>query len=321
MRLSVIIPTCNRIEVLKQTLSAMENQTLQKSDFEIIVVDVSTDAYHRKKVLEHQPSEQTKCKVLTLDRGATVSVARNVGAQNAEGEYLLFMDDDMIPALDTLKQHVETHAEANEPLALIGKVKIADNVKRDCFVKYLDGCNWYNTYSGVRQNPNMLPPMHGNSSIAKSVFEKIGQYDSEVFDEYGGEAEELGVRLTKAGVKVLYLEGAVCQHSVIKPFKEFCVDIEASGRAAIKMFRKHPEVKAIKDIDALVDPDGHLTPEKLKMRKLLSSKPESLGMANYFIGMGGDWDFLAGILSGMYDKVLKAHYGKGILEMMSRKLH
>ena len=57
------------------------------------------------------------------------------------------------------------------------------------------------------------------------------------------------------------------------------------------------------------------------MRKLLSSKPESLGMANYFIGMGGDWDFLAGILSGMYDKVLKAHYGKGILEMMSRKPH
>ena len=43
MRLSVIIPTRNRYEILRPTLAAMENQTLQKHEFEIIVVDTSTD--------------------------------------------------------------------------------------------------------------------------------------------------------------------------------------------------------------------------------------------------------------------------------------
>ena len=84
MRLSVIIPTRNRYEILRSTLAAMENQTLQKHEFEVIVVDTNTDEYHRKKIKEHQGQKAT-LRTLELDAD-TVAAARNFGADNAEGE-------------------------------------------------------------------------------------------------------------------------------------------------------------------------------------------------------------------------------------------
>jgi GT2 family glycosyltransferase len=320
MRLSVIIPTRDRYEILRSTLAAMENQTLQKHEFEVIVVDTSTEQYHRKKVREHQGQKAT-LRTLELDTGS-VAAARNFGADNAEGGYLLFLNDDIVPALDTLKQHLEAHTGSQERIAVVGKIRFADQVPKSCFVHYLESSCYYDAYSQVRYNPNILPPIHGNSSLSKELFNEIGQYDADLFTGYGAEAEELGLRLTKAGIRVVYADGAIGYHAVAKTFEEVTQDMVEAGAEVIKLFRKHPEIKSLKDVDAMVDPNEELSREKRKVRAAFTAKPDAMGMrfANYFIKKARNWKFFAGLLMKSFDKVLKAHYGRGMDEGLAKQV-
>jgi len=320
MRLSVIIPTRDRYEILRSTLAAMENQTLQKHEFEVIVVDTSTEEYHRKKVREHQGQKAT-LRTLELDTDS-VAAARNFGADNAEGEYLLFINDDIVPALDTLKQHLETHTDSQERIAVVGKIRFADQVPKSCFVHYLESSCYYDAYSQVRYNPNILPPIYGNSSLSKELFNEIGQYDADLFTGYGAEAEELGLRLTKAGIRVVYADGAIGYHAVAKTFEEVTRDMVETGAEVIKLFRKHPEIKSLKDVDAMVDSNEELSREKLKVRAAFTAKPDAIGMrfANYFIKKARNRKFFSGLLMKSFDKVLKAHYGRGMDEGLAKQV-
>jgi glycosyltransferase involved in cell wall biosynthesis len=86
---SIIIPTHNRLEMLKRALESISNQTYQ--DLEIIVIsDGSIDGTNdycrtikddRFRFLEHK-----------ISKGA--SAARNSGIHIAEGNYIAFLDDD-----------------------------------------------------------------------------------------------------------------------------------------------------------------------------------------------------------------------------------
>jgi glycosyltransferase involved in cell wall biosynthesis len=95
MRRSVILPVYklrNRIEV---TLRALERQTLDASQFELIFVDDGPDdetagtieAWHTR--LERQ--------VLRNPANARRSVSRNRAVHAAGGDALVFLDGDMIP--------------------------------------------------------------------------------------------------------------------------------------------------------------------------------------------------------------------------------
>ena len=88
-KVSVIIPTCNRPELLSRAIKSVLNQTYQ--DFELIVVDDGDEKLaedvvrqfnnHRIKYIKH--SEQ---------KGG--SAARNTGIKAAQGEFIAFLDDD-----------------------------------------------------------------------------------------------------------------------------------------------------------------------------------------------------------------------------------
>lgn len=84
---SVIVPTFNRAELLKQTLDSVLAQRFKK--FEVIVVDDgSTDGTY-----EYLKNLGGGVKFLTQpNRGP--SAARNLGARQARGTYLAFLDSD-----------------------------------------------------------------------------------------------------------------------------------------------------------------------------------------------------------------------------------
>jgi glycosyltransferase involved in cell wall biosynthesis len=84
---SVVIPTYNRRELLRQTLESVWKQAFE--DFEVIVVDDgSTDG-----TLEELRSLGSRVGVLQqANRGP--GAARNLGVTRARGEYLAFLDSD-----------------------------------------------------------------------------------------------------------------------------------------------------------------------------------------------------------------------------------
>lgn len=90
MRFSVIIPVYNRENDVVKCLESVINQTYK--DFEIIAVDDgSTD--NSGKILDEYAKKYDFIKVIHNSNGGA-GRSRNVGIENAQGEYLLFLDDD-----------------------------------------------------------------------------------------------------------------------------------------------------------------------------------------------------------------------------------
>ena len=106
---SVIIPTYNRAELLRQAINSVFAQTVD--NYEIIVVDDgSTD--HTASVI--QSYADSRLRYVTRAHGG-VSAARNYGIEMARGRYVAFLDSDdlFLPGkLEIQTQLMEAHADA-----------------------------------------------------------------------------------------------------------------------------------------------------------------------------------------------------------------
>ncbi|WP_170155521.1 glycosyltransferase family 2 protein [Halopiger aswanensis] len=88
-KVSVIIPTYNRADVLPRAINSIINQSFDK--FELIVVDDgSTD--NTQSVVESYNDERVKYVVNDRKNGA--NAARNKGILKSRGEYISFLDSD-----------------------------------------------------------------------------------------------------------------------------------------------------------------------------------------------------------------------------------
>jgi hypothetical protein len=109
----VIIPTFNRLELLKSTLASVRAQTL--NDYEIIVVDDgSTDG-----TLEYLKLIGDVRIVQQRNQGP--ASARNCGARKAQGNYLAFLDSDDLWFPWSLQVYWEVIQLHEEPSFLAGK--------------------------------------------------------------------------------------------------------------------------------------------------------------------------------------------------------
>jgi glycosyltransferase involved in cell wall biosynthesis len=118
-KVSVIIPTYNRSDMVKEAISSVLAQT--EPDFEIIVVDDrSTD--DTRTVIENLPDKRVSYFYKT--NGGPAS-ARNFGLAKAGGRYVTFLDhDDLWPPdfLEVMVSHLEKRADcgvAYSPITLI----------------------------------------------------------------------------------------------------------------------------------------------------------------------------------------------------------
>jgi glycosyltransferase involved in cell wall biosynthesis len=89
---SVIIPTYNRPTSLIHTLQSLSNQELSNQRFEVIVID---DGSEPRLVIPDHLLLNYKCHVIRqVNHGA--AIARNRGVEQAVGENLIFLDDDIV---------------------------------------------------------------------------------------------------------------------------------------------------------------------------------------------------------------------------------
>lgn len=86
---SVIIPTCNRANLVKRALHSVLEQTFR--DFEVIVVDDASQD-NTKEVVASFADERVK--YIKHDKNRGGSAARNSGIKAAKGKYIAFLDDD-----------------------------------------------------------------------------------------------------------------------------------------------------------------------------------------------------------------------------------
>jgi glycosyltransferase involved in cell wall biosynthesis len=101
LRVSVVIPTYNRANLISEAIQSILDQTFQ--DYEIIIVDDgSTD--NTKEIVQNFKNSRLR---YICQRNSGVSVAQNTGTKLASGEYIAFLGSDDMLMRDALKKAVD----------------------------------------------------------------------------------------------------------------------------------------------------------------------------------------------------------------------
>ena len=120
---TVVIPTRNRVSLLRQTLASALGQT--GVDHEVVVVDDgSTDGTADYLSAVTDP----RLRILTSSAGRGVSEARNAGLAAARYEWVAFLDDDDLWAPDKLAAQVRVAGEGVEWVT-VGAVDVDDRLQ------------------------------------------------------------------------------------------------------------------------------------------------------------------------------------------------
>jgi glycosyltransferase involved in cell wall biosynthesis len=104
---SVIIPAYNSATTIKHTLDHLLIQTRSEQILEIIVVDSSDDGI-TKGVIGNYVSD--KVRLITSGVRVMPAIQRNVGAKNARGDILCFIDSDAYPMDDWIERILEAYS-------------------------------------------------------------------------------------------------------------------------------------------------------------------------------------------------------------------
>ena len=121
---SVIVPTRNRPEALRQCLSALAAQDLPPAQFEVLVCDDGSDEDVRSVA---EQAQQAGLSVRYLRQAPSgPATARNLGIRHAQAEIIAMTDSDTLPDRAWLRSLVETLNAHPEAVGVEGKV-FADN--------------------------------------------------------------------------------------------------------------------------------------------------------------------------------------------------
>ncbi len=185
---SIIIPAYNRAEILKETIPSVLSQSF--SDFELIIADDGS-ADDTKTVVSKFEDQRIRY-YQQVNRG--VCAARNSGAQNAKGEFVIFLDSDDHIEQNWLKDfNTAIHATNADIVFCSVKVQRANDYKIiDPKDPYHNKKDW-----GVF--------LAGAFAVKRDLFIKIGMYDSKV---HFGENTELSYRIKKENVVPAFIDAA-----------------------------------------------------------------------------------------------------------------
>lgn len=190
---TIIVPTRNRVHILKQCLESL--RALTYPDVRIIVVnDASTDG--TKNFLDQLQDPKITPLHQSIRRG--VSEARNWGAQEASTNLIAYIDDDCVADADWLVQLLK-------PLA-------------DPTITFSFGTTLYvhKTYRGqfpekVVTNSGGKWPGAGNMAFRKQPFLANGGFDLQ-YEHFHNEDTELAIRLVASGKSFTPTPAAIVYH-------------------------------------------------------------------------------------------------------------
>lgn len=189
----------------------------QITDIEIILIDdCSTEIGQKNKNREKISELYTPyVEYIELDHNVGRGSIRNLLAEKASGEYLLFLDCDVLPDEDNFILTYLHHIKNKKYDVLCGGISYKKSLS--CSKEY-DFYRFLSSKNDVKNaaERNIIPWRHmhtANILVRKSVFFEI-PFNSQ-FVGYGYEDCEWGIRLQK-NVKVLHIENTVSHLGLIK---------------------------------------------------------------------------------------------------------
>jgi glycosyltransferase involved in cell wall biosynthesis len=236
--ISIVIPTFNRGELLKDTLEALANQS-GNIDIEVIVVDShSTDS--TSSVVEQ--FKQNRLNLRHLNTSNIIAAKRNLGYASANSNFVIFLDDDCVPDHDLVSSYLQIllSASADTLAVFCGEVRYPESrVQKSNYYRFRDDAHF-------RPEDTSAPDLRFqnivvmNMALNKSVImEHLGNF---LFDErftgYGGEDVEFGWRLSQNKISILKATPKVIHFEPSRGIRGYAEKLFKNGRDGMNTLRQ-----------------------------------------------------------------------------------
>ena len=249
--ISVLIPTYQRASLLREALSSLTVQSLPCNEFEVIVADDgSTDG-----TCEVVSSFDTRlCIHYAYQENSGIASAKNRAVELASAPILLFMDDDDLADANLLEEHLQSHREQpEENIAILGLTFLGGEAVSSPLMHFVTEVGFY-LYSYPKLHHGQILDYSyfwgGRTSCKRSLLLNHGMFDP--LFRFGCEDIELGYRLSKHDLKVVYNSRARSTTIRAASLEDFCQRSEKQGFSNWLFYRKHP----VEEIETWADVAG-----------------------------------------------------------------
>lgn len=320
---SVIVPTHGRPERLGQLLGALLQQDIPASGYEVIVIDDGSPKPIGGIVEELAEKSHVSVKCLRRSRGGP-ALARALGASQAGGELLIFVDDDMLIEVDFVREHIAAHYEAG-PAAVNCLFEWRVEARPESFQR------WYGHRirewaasrcaamhpigDGLFEIPNVLLTT-ANISVARADYERVGGFDTGYV--FSCEDQDFGLRLGDAGIRGIVTARTLATHVETHNTLRSVCRRQATGARDMVRFMRRFSLLDRADQSRIVMVNDPITmsidPWRLVMKKMLKTLIACDAVSPLVCGVMALWGRLPLAVSGLercYDFVVGAHLRKG----------
>ena len=285
LRASVVIPTYNRKAALTRCLDALTRQTVLPQEFEVLVVDDgSTDGTADTVAARRDPFRLRYFRQEQAGPGS----ARNLGIDEAAGELVLFIGDDIYADERLLEEHLLAHAaRPDQGAAILGHIDWPDGMIPNAVMDYVCGEGMLQfAYPLIAQLPALDHRFFYTSNVsAKRQFLRdaadAGVRFDPCFRHAAFEDSEYAMRLAPRGLRIHYAARARAVHDHWMDLDSFTAREGRAGEMAVVFYRKHPgydEHLQVRWIADLVTPADSLRqqPELLQHLQAFDTRTDQL---------------------------------------------
>ena len=143
---SIIMPAYNAEKYISESIDSVKNQLF--TNWELIIID----DYSKDKTVDVIRSfDDSRIKIIELEKNSGAAYARNRGIEAAQGEFIAFLDSDDLWTEEKLKQQIlfmksndyaftcTEYTEMNQNSKVIDIVKVQDKLDYEGVLKYCPG--------------------------------------------------------------------------------------------------------------------------------------------------------------------------------------
>lgn len=226
IKISVVIPTYRRPGLLVKCLNALVRQSLDKAEYEVIVISDGPDDLTAKAVQNHSEYNRV-IRYMYLPQKKGPAAARNMGWQNAKGNLVAFTDDDCLPDENWLGAILNSYS-GEEKMAYTGRVKVPlPPIPTD-----------YELNTAHLETASFVT---ANCCCTRAALEAVIGFD-ERFSMAWREDSDLEFKLHLAGIPVVRLPDALIVHPVRKAAWGISIKEQKKGVYNALLYKKFPDL-------------------------------------------------------------------------------
>jgi len=222
MKVSIIIPTHNRVDSLLQTIKSLFNLDYSKKDYEIIIVDNASSDNTQLAVTKLAREKKINNLKLIKEESLGLHYARHTGAKISKGELLIFTDDDAIVDKQLLKVYVDAFLKHPKMVAAGGPVKpFWENKPPQWLIDYIGDKKVFYLLSLMDLGNKFILDKERfffgvNMAIRRKILFEVGGFNPCLIgDVYVGNGESgLNQKLWQKGMLIGYIPEAVVYHHI-----------------------------------------------------------------------------------------------------------